>query len=115
MRPRQVGGTTFHTLVVVDHVTRFMRADVGEHPPTAAVTRQVFTGGWIQTHGAPRAILTDNGTTFAGSVFSEWVRKSLKTAPVLTSTHYPQGNAINEAHRVIEKSLMEHYQLKILT
>ena len=57
---------------------------------------------WIPTFGAPRLVLTDRGSQFTATSFSNYVTRTLQAHYVYTSPYHPQGNFINErAHGVI--------------
>lgn len=96
--PLVSSGVSWHILVIIDHATRFMVADVTTSL-TAAVTLKFFEDRWIRVFGPPHIVLTDGGTsfksTFHGAVTTVYGAKHFTAA-----AYRPQGNGVNErSHR----------------
>eukprot|EP01053_Blabericola_migrator_P001928 Blabericola_migrator_1__1927@NODE_1523_length_4348_cov_17_645176_g557_i4_p2_GENE_NODE_1523_length_4348_cov_17_645176_g557_i4NODE_1523_length_4348_cov_17_645176_g557_i4_p2_ORF_typecomplete_len184_score6_51rve/PF00665_26/1_8e09DDE_2/PF02914_15/0_01_NODE_1523_length_4348_cov_17_645176_g557_i434133964 len=95
---------------------QIVRVDILKIPPTASRTAELFVSGWIQTHGAPRAVLTDNGAAFTGNDFRTCVTQELQAVHFRSSPYYPQGNGVNEAsHKGLSKTLQSLHRVPRMT
>ena len=103
--PETINGVEHYYLVIIDHASRFVMADVSL-TCDAQVTRDLFERGWCSIFSAPKAVLTDRGAHFRG-IFNEFVLNDLGAYHVYSSPYYPQGNAINEAcHKSLKRSVV---------
>lgn len=103
--PRRWRGTNFSYLVIIDHASRFVMAEVVS-APTASAAKRVLQMSWVKIFQAPLAVLTDRGKPFLAEEFDRYITRDLRAYHVFTTPYYPQGNGINEAcHKALEYAL----------
>lgn len=109
-----IGPITFGTrrvfvLVMIDHATRFMVASLQGYA-SAEETLDIFVSQWMDVLGVPKAILTDNGSAFAGT-FSSTIVETYGIRHLRSSPLRPQGNGINESsHQALKSALSALWQ-----
>lgn len=102
--PRVIFGSNYYFLVIVEHAARYMMVDVS-HCQSSEHVLQVLTRRWIPTMGAPKSVLSDNGSVFVSYRYKETLYK-LGIISLHSSPYYPQGNGINESsHQVLERGI----------
>ena len=95
----------YYYLVIIDHASRFVVAEVSLTADAGSAV-EIFKAHWDNIFSAPKAVLTDRGSSFRAKVFSDYVTQELGSYHVFSSPYYPQGNSINEAcHKSIKFSL----------
>ena len=77
-------------LVITDHLTRFSQAYVTVNQQAATAAR-VFVREFVNNYGWPTKILTDQGQTFNGKLFTA-LCKEAKILKLRTSPYHPQTN-----------------------
>ena len=90
-------------LVMMDSATRWLEAGIVTSL-SSKTTAKFIQDNWLCRYGAPEAILTDNGTSFAGSP----VRKLLNKWQVIhhrTSPYHPQANPVERQHSDLKRIL----------
>ncbi|EZG42860.1 putative Pol polyprotein, partial [Gregarina niphandrodes] len=102
--PRAVGGVNYHIVVVIDHATRYLQAQV-IRDKSAQTVRDFAVTHWQQYFGVPIAVLVDGGSEFK-SQFFQLVMNEWRSKLYVTSPYRPQGNGVNESsHRALSKAL----------
>ena len=79
-----------NVLVITDHFTRFSQAYVTVNQQAATAAR-VFVREFVNNYGWPTKILTDQGQTFNGKLFTA-LCKEAKILKLRTSPYHPQTN-----------------------
>ena len=91
-------------LVITDHFTRFSQAYVTVNQQAATAAR-VFVREFVNNYGWPTKILTDQGQTFNGKLFTA-LCKEAKILKLRTSPYHPQTNGQPERfNRTLMKML----------
>lgn len=91
--PRTYSGHRY-ILVFTDHFTKWVEAFALERVDAATVA-QCFVEEIVCRHGAPKRILTDQGSVFVNQFLRE-VERLLRVTPLRTSSYHPQTNGITE-------------------
>lgn len=113
--PRLWHGEEYNYIVVIDHASRYVMAEVVAGATTEAVIN-FLKNRWIRVFQAPYAILTDRGSAFTSAAFRTYVTHDLCACQVYSSAYYPQGNGINEAcHKGLEITLAAASEWKGVT
>jgi transposase InsO family protein len=84
----------FYILTMTDITTRFTELAI-VFDITSETIVKMFTEKWIQKHGAPKYILSDQGRQYISTNFSQMLNK-FKIQQKLTTPHNPTGNSISE-------------------
>ncbi len=93
-----------YILTIMDRFTRYTVA-VPLQRQTAEVVAQAILDNWIYVYGAPKTILSDNGTQFASAVF-RLIMKTIGTTQKFTTAYHPEANGmIERVHRYIKDKL----------
>ena len=79
-----------HVLVIVDHLTRYMRAYVTKEQKESMVTKCLYEG-FISIFGAPEKLITDQGKAFTSEIVTELCTQFGVGKTTMTPYH-PQGN-----------------------
>jgi len=83
-----------HVLVLTDVFTRKVVVKP-LRTQTAEEVAGAFADGWVQHYGAPRRLLSDNGSAFAGKLLED-VCQVLKIKRIHTTPYNPRGNGMTE-------------------
>lgn len=103
--PRLVCGVKFWYLVIIDHASRFVMAEVTTATGAGHV-REVLETRWLPIFGAPMAVLSDRGSECRSAETRRFICDNLGAYHVFSSPYYPQGNGVNEScHRALEHSV----------
>lgn len=95
MGPLPVCGSGDKYIVTfTDHFTRF-NISVAIPDATAEVIARAFVDRWIAYFGPPEHLLTDNGSNYTSTLFSE-VCECLRVHRIYTTTYHPQGDGVAE-------------------
>ena len=79
-----------HTLVIVDHFTRYTRAYVTKDQKASTAVKILYEG-FISIFGAPERILMDQGKAFTSEVV-EQLCSQFGISQLTTTAYHPQGN-----------------------
>lgn len=83
-----------YLLVAVDHFSKLMAAAPLRSKSSVEVA-EAFERIWINVHGAPGAVLTDQGGEFSGAEFSAMIRRhGIRKA--WTTAYHPAGDGVVE-------------------
>lgn len=94
-----------NVLVIVDHTTRFAQAYLMSKLTTEA-TIQAFKRAF-ENYGRPRILVTDNGPSFRGNEFVEFL-KLCDVEHILTPTYHSAANGIAERfNKTIKEALIK--------
>jgi len=97
-----------YPLTILDHYSRFSLCCQGLESTATAGAREQFERVF-RVYGLPQAILTDNGTPFAGNGLRRWSRLSvwwirLGIQPLLIQPGHPEQNGRHERfHRTLKQ------------
>ncbi len=81
-------------LMMIDHFTKFAQA-IPYVEFDSEETCQILLNHWIEPHGAPLAIQSDNGPQFASQLTTEMM-KHLDILQIHSSPYHPQTNGLVE-------------------
>ena len=87
-------------LVIVDHFTRYTRANVTKDQEVLTAAKTLYEG-FISIFGAPKRILMDQGKAFSSEVV-EQLCSQFGISQLTTTAHHPQGNGqVEQAHKTL--------------
>ena len=93
-----------YILTIMDKYTRYVEA-IPLQEITATTVAQAIIDHWYYRYGAPRKILSDNGTQFASNVF-KIVNDTLGIKAKFSTPYHPQCNGMIERfHRFLKQRL----------
>lgn len=96
-----------HILTIQDNLTKYCVTVPVPNIKDEFIAHALVTNFTLK-YGAPRVILTDRGTSFVNSLFTE-VRRLFKTKHITTSSYRPQSNgALARSHMVLA-DYIKHY------
>ncbi|RLU20776.1 hypothetical protein DMN91_007390 [Ooceraea biroi] len=95
-----------YILTIQDHLTKFSLA-IPLQSATAVSVANAFLESFICTFGAPKAILTDQGTNFTSKLLKRFA-KQFRIKQFQTTTFYPQANgALERSHFILVEFLKQ--------
>jgi hypothetical protein len=89
------------SMVVIDHVSKYVHLYFLKHPFTASMVAQIFMDQVFKIHGMPYSIVSDRDPTFISNFWQEYFRLQ-GTQLHLDTTYHPQTNGQTE---VVNKCL----------
>lgn len=93
-----------YCLAVIDRFTRWSTA-IPIKDATAATVATALVAGWVQHHGTPHRIQSDQGTCFTANLFHE-LNVMLDTHHIKTTAYHPPANGIIERwHRTLKNAI----------
>ncbi|XP_076297797.1 uncharacterized protein LOC143217410 [Lasioglossum baleicum] len=100
-------GGNRHILTMQDNLTRYCIA-VAIPNIRAATIADAFARHFIAIYGTPRAILTDKGTSFIGTLMTN-LAEIFKIKQITTSGYRPQTNGSLERSHIVLTEYLKHY------
>lgn len=107
--PRSKSGNAY-LLVVVDGFSKFVHV----HPmrtATAQATIKCLKDHIFLTFGAPRYLISDNGSQFTATIFKTFL-DNFKITTWYTSRYHPQANAAEAANKTVETAIRAYLKDK---
>ena len=99
-----------YILTIQDHLTKYSLA-IPLQNMTAACVADAFVKKFICTFGAPRAVLTDQGTNFMSALMRR-VAKYFLIKQYRTTAFYPQANGSLERSHIVLIEYLKQYASK---
>ena len=96
-----------HILTIQDNLTKYCVA-VAIPNIRAATIADAFARHFIAIYGTPRAILTDKGTSFIGTLMTN-LSEIFKIKQITTSGYRPQTNGSLERSHIVLTEYLKHY------
>ena len=91
-------------LVIIDHFTRYVQADVTRNQ-TARTTARVLYNEYFSVFGFPQRLMSDQGTGFASKVIAAMC-SLLGIEKILTTPYHPQSNGSAErVHQMLRRMI----------
>ena len=93
-----------HILVIVDHFTRYTRANLTKDQKASTATKTLYEG-FISIFAAPKRILMDEGKAFTSEVV-EQLCSQFGISQLTTTAYHPQGNGqVERAHQTLGRMI----------
>ncbi|XP_062701336.1 uncharacterized protein LOC134285160 [Aedes albopictus] len=87
-------------LVIQDDLTRYLTVAAMENQESQTVAK-TFVNSFICKFGAPKELVTDNGTNFVSQLMKN-VCKILKIKKITTTAYHPQANLVERSNRELK-------------
>lgn len=108
--PTTMNGNSY-ILTIQDLLTKYSLA-IPLQSSSAIDVAEAFVGDFICTYGAPRAMLTDQGSHFINNLMRNIARR-FKIKTYLTTAYRPQSNgSIERSHHVLWEYLKQYVDKK---
>ena len=85
-----------YVIVAIDHFTRWVEAEAYDTVPTAEDVNQFMVRHFYFRHGAPRAILADNGSNLTANKLNSYLFQALGSRVRNVTAYHPQANGMVE-------------------
>lgn len=96
-----------YLLTFQDHFTKYPEA-IPISDQTAETVAKIFVTHIVARHGAPKILITDQGTNFVSKLFKE-VCNLLNIEKIQTTAYHPQSNGVIERSHRVFKDMLSHY------